>query len=93
MVASIVKTEEAADQLAGFGVQIFSMLGGSMVPLFVFPEVMRNISLITPNRWALSGFLDVMAGISWADLFLTIVVLLAIGMVTLLIGIWRLQTR
>ncbi len=93
MLASIVKTEESADQLAGFGVQIFSMLGGSMVPLFVFPEVMRNIALFTPNYWALDGFLDVMSGVSWSDLFLTFGVLLAIGLSTLSIGIWRLQAR
>lgn len=35
---------------------VLGALGGCMVPLEVFPDVMRRVALAVPHSWALSGF-------------------------------------
>ncbi|SDN57953.1 ABC transporter permease [Bacillus sp. OK048] len=91
MIAAIITNEQAVETISGLGVQILAALGGSMVPIAVFPEFMRKIAHIAPNTWALNGFIDIMSGTTWQALLLPIVVLLAIGTGTLLIGTLRLR--
>jgi ABC-2 type transport system permease protein len=53
-----------AEQASGIGVFIglgFAALGGSMVPLEIFPPVMRTIAHATPHAWAIDAF-DVVLG-------------------------------
>ncbi len=35
---------------------IFGLLGGTMVPPEVFPDIMRTLSRITPHAWAMDAF-------------------------------------
>ena len=42
--------------------QLLAFLGGSMMPLFIFPEILARISRFIPNRWMLDGYLQLMAG-------------------------------
>ena len=65
-------------------VQIFSLFGGSMVPLNVFPPGMRLIAHFTPNYWGLQAFLQTMQGAAFP--WTSIVALLGLGGVTLLVG-------
>lgn len=92
IVASFTKDEKMADTLGGIGVQIFSLLGGSMLPISVFPEMLRKISMITPNSWALTSFTEVMSGTTWGALLLPVLILMLIGFVSLILGSWRLRT-
>lgn len=92
-LAAVLKSEGAADVVSGVGVQICSVLGGSMLPLSQFPELLQKVALITPNAWALTGFTDIMTGVAWGALFLPLGVLLAIGAAALCFGTWRLAAR
>ncbi|MGZ5351842.1 MAG: ABC transporter permease, partial [Actinomycetota bacterium] len=52
-----------AEQAGALGVFIglgFAALGGSMVPLEVFPPVMVTIAHVTPHAWALDAFDEIM---------------------------------
>jgi len=40
---------------AGLGM-IFGLIGGTMVPAEVFPDLMRTLSHVTPHAWALDAF-------------------------------------
>jgi ABC-2 type transport system permease protein len=93
MIASIIRSEKAADLVSGIGALIASVLGGSMVPLTEFPELMGTLSLATPNAWALNGFLDIMGGTTWQALVMPILLLILMGAGTLWIGTWRLAAR
>lgn len=93
MIAAIVASEQAADIVTGIGIQILAILGGSMVPVALFPEFLRKIALITPNTWALQGFLDIMTVTSWHNLLLPLLVLLTMGGAALVIGSARLRLR
>lgn len=92
-IAAMISSETAADIVAGIGVQILSALGGSMVPISMFPELLRKIAHITPNYWALNSFVDIMGGTSWQTLLMPVSILMSIGLVSLLIGTWRLKAH
>jgi len=52
------------DQAAIFGsvsVVIAAALGGVMVPVYMMPQVMQGISVISPLGWGLEAFLDIFA--------------------------------
>lgn len=93
LFAALIKNLKTADVVGGVGVQVFSILGGSMVPLTVFPKSMLTAANLTPNKWALSSFIDIMAGTTWDALVTPLVVLMMIGCVSITIGTWRLQVR
>ncbi|WP_338751349.1 ABC transporter permease [Bacillus sp. FJAT-52991] len=93
LLASFVTDEKMADSVGSIGVQILSLLGGSMVPIMVFPEVLQKMALVAPNTWALTSFIDIMAGTSWEALLLPIAVLLSFGIASIIIGTWRLRAQ
>lgn len=93
LFASLIKNEKTADTAGGIGVQVFAILGGSMIPITIFPKAMQTISNITPNKWALTSFIDIMAGTNWNSLFLPFTVLLLIGIISITIGTWRLTVK
>jgi ABC-2 type transport system permease protein len=91
--ASILKDSKTADTVGGLGVQIFSLLGGSMIPIMIFPKSLQTIANIAPNKWALTSFIDIMSGTTWDALVIPLSVLFLIGMVSITIGTWRLQAK
>jgi ABC-2 type transport system permease protein len=93
ILAAIVSEEKTTDLISGVGVQIFAILGGSMLPIYIFPDALQSFANITPNKWALTSFLSVMSGTSWSQLFLPISVLILMGLLSLTIGTWRLKAR
>ncbi|MFJ7746498.1 ABC transporter permease [Peribacillus sp. NPDC097295] len=93
LLAAFIRKEKTADLISGIGIQLFAIVGGSMVPIYVFPESFKAISALTPNNWALTVFLDIMSGVGWSELLLQFSVLGAIGLVSMLIGAWRLRGR
>jgi ABC-2 type transport system permease protein len=93
ILAAVVSEEKTTDLISGVGVQIFAILGGSMLPIYIFPDALQSFANITPNKWALTSFLSVMSGTSWSQLFLPISVLILMGLLSLTIGTWRLKAR
>lgn len=93
LFAALIKNLKTADIVGGIGVQVFSILGGSMFPLTVFPKAMLTAANVAPNKWALSSFIDIMSGTSWETLVTPMIVLMMIGCVSIIIGTWRLQVR
>ncbi|MGZ5291758.1 MAG: ABC transporter permease [Actinomycetota bacterium] len=76
-----------AEQAGALGVFIglgFAALGGSMVPLEVFPPVMVTIAHVTPHAWALDAFDEIMReGATIADIVPELAVLIAFAAVLL----------
>jgi ABC-2 type transport system permease protein len=56
LVASIVANEHQLSAIGPALGMIFGLLGGTMVPIEVFPAVMRTLSHITPHAWAMDAF-------------------------------------
>lgn len=55
LAGAVLKNEQQAGALVPFGLAL-AALGGSMVPLEVFPDTMRAISRATPHSWANEAF-------------------------------------
>lgn len=60
LIAQLANTTEQATIFVGASNIIMAALGGIMVPRFVMPPAMQELSLYSPMAWGLEGFLDVL---------------------------------
>jgi len=58
LIAAISKSQKQVESLSLIIILVMSALGGSMIPLFLFPEFLRNVAMFTINFWAIDGFYD-----------------------------------
>ena len=58
LVANIVRTGEQATILTGVSNLLLAAVGGVLVPRFVMPVAMQQVSGYSPMAWGLDGFLD-----------------------------------
>lgn len=93
LIAAFIHEEKTADVMGGIGIQILAILGGSMLPIYVFPDTLQTIGNVAPNKWALTSFLNIMSGTSWDVLIPVIFSLCSAGIVSVMIGTLRLRTR
>lgn len=94
MISSIVKTTEQAVSIGGFMNIIFAALGGIMVPLFVMPQFMQELSIISPMSWGLDAFLGIfLYDASLDKLFMPLAALFTFGLLCFLIAIYRLNMQ
>jgi ABC-2 type transport system permease protein len=93
ILAAVVSDIKTTDVISGVGIQIFAILGGSMLPIYLFPDTLKTFASITPNKWALTSFLDIMSGTQWSNLYMPIGVLFLMGITSLTVGTWRLKAN
>lgn len=82
VVAVIGRTEQSASGLGWAIMMPLALFGGGMLPLFVMPQWMQGIGMLSPVRWsilALEGAL--WRGLGPAEMVLPCGVLLAVGVV------------
>ncbi len=58
-IANVSKTTEEATTIGGVSNIILAALGGIMVPKFVMPQFMQDITEYSPMAWGLESFLEV----------------------------------
>ena len=90
LICTLARTEEQAGGWNAMVAITLAILGGSMVPLSQAPEILRQLSLLTPHAWFLRA-IDTMAGASvqLADVLPSLIALLAFGVVTAGLGLAR----
>lgn len=59
VLASFAKTRQQVQGLSSIIVLIMSGIGGSMIPIFVMPEIMQKIAVFTVNYWGIQGIYDI----------------------------------
>ncbi len=87
-LAAISKSRQQAQGLSTLIILIMSAIGGSMIPLFIMPAIMKKIAVVSVNYWGIEGFYDIF----WRELPLInilpkIAILFGIGIVMTLISI------
>jgi ABC-2 type transport system permease protein len=83
-LATLTRSEASFDGVVAVVAFILVLAGGNFVPPAALPGGLRRLTLVTPNGWALRGFLDLAT--SSAGVSAIIVPLLAI--MTFTVTIW-----
>jgi ABC-2 type transport system permease protein len=82
-------------QASGLGVGLglgMAALGGSMMPLELYPDVMRQVAYVTPHAWANEAMAEIVrrdGGLG--DVLLQVGVLTAFAVALLALATWRLR--
>jgi ABC-2 type transport system permease protein len=90
-IASISKTSRAADGFSQIFIQLFTILGGGMIPVYIMPKAMQMAAKVTINWWGMKGYLNLMADVGPILTFCTI--LLAMGIIYLTVGIKKFRVE
>lgn len=59
LLGTMARTYEQASTFGAVSVVIAAAIGGIMVPVYVMPQFMQQISVFSPLSWGLNAFLDV----------------------------------
>ena len=59
LLASLCRTRAQLGGISTIVILVMSALGGSMIPRFLMPDFVQNMSVLTFNAWAVEGYLDV----------------------------------
>lgn len=92
LMGSVLHNSQQAGTFGVFFGLVLAALGGCMVPLEIFPHVMRTIAHVTPHAWALDGFTKVLGkGGGVADILpqLGVLAAYATGLLSLAIVLFR----
>jgi linearmycin/streptolysin S transport system permease protein len=92
LAGAVFRNEQQASSVGVFVGLGLAALGGSMAPLAVFPDTMRQIAHVTPHAWANEAFYELIgddAGL--VDILPEVAALLAMAAVILTLAAWRLR--
>lgn len=93
LLGTLVKTEKTFNAAGMLATQIMAAVGGSMVPLYIFPDWVNNVVKVLPNALALQTFLELMSGAGVWQVMIEAGILVAIGLGSLLIAFVSLSAR
>lgn len=82
VLASFAKTRQQVQGFSSIIILVMSGIGGSMIPIFVMPEIMQKIAVFTVNYWGIQGIYDIF----WKLVPLTDITFLSRVFVLLCIG-------
>lgn len=91
LAGSFIKTEKAFSVAGMFATQIMAAVGGSMVPLYLFPDWVISITKFLPNGLALQTYLDLMSGANVSEILPAIAGSVGLGLMFFAIGLIRLS--
>lgn len=92
LLGSVMENEGAASG-AGVGLGlVLAALGGSMLPLELFPTTIRHLANLTPHAWAYTAFAEVQRrGGTLTDVLPQLGVLTGIAVLVASVGAWTLR--
>lgn len=92
-LAAITKTRQQAQNIGTLIILIMSATGGSIIPLFAMPAIMKKIAVFSVNYWGVQGFYDIFwRNLSFIEIAPRMLVLVGIGLVLSIIS-FRLLNR
>ncbi|MCC6500510.1 MAG: ABC transporter permease [Anaerolineales bacterium] len=86
LITALARTPAQIGSVGSAVMLIFAMLGGSFIQLDNLPAIIQTIGRITPNAWAMDGFLTLALGGTLTLLSPPILALLTMGILLFLIS-------
>ncbi|MDX2414643.1 MAG: ABC transporter permease [Bacteroidales bacterium] len=81
-LAALAKSRQQAQSLSTLVILVMSAIGGSMIPLFIMPQIMHKIAVLSINYWSIQGFYDIFwRSLPLSEILPEILVLTAAGIV------------
>ena len=94
LIAALAKSQKQVESLTLIVILVMSALGGSMMPLFLFPPFLKTVAHFTLNYWAIEGFYDVLGrDVAVIDLLLNVSILLLFAIFSSIIAIFVFTRR
>jgi ABC-2 type transport system permease protein len=94
LVATLVSNEHQLSAVGPALGMVLALLGGAMVPIEVFPPVMRTLADVTPHAWAIAAFHDLLLnGGGLARVVPEVMVLLGFAAVLLTLAVVRFRRQ
>lgn len=90
-LAALGKTERAIGGIAPAFIMLFAALGGAMIPAEQLPSWLLPVQVFSPVYWTIDSFLQLMQGGVLVDVLPNIGAVMAIGLVLLGFGAWRVR--
>ncbi|KIL23831.1 ABC transporter permease [Bacillus pumilus] len=91
LIGSFINREKTFNSVGILGTQVLAALGGSMVPLYLFPQWLINISYFLPNSLALQMFLKSMAGADFSEIQSGFILSCGMGLVFFITALIRMS--
>jgi ABC-2 type transport system permease protein len=91
LAVAFTRTEEQAGSAVAVVTMALAVLGGAFFPANQGPELMSQLSLVTPHAWFLQGVNDVASGGDIVSAAGPLGVLLAIGVISGGLGFLRVR--
>jgi len=89
LIGTVCKTQEQSAPFGAIFTIILAALGGIWVPVFVMPEVMQKLSVISPMNWGISAFYDIiLRNGNLGDISKELLLLILFFAVTFLLSLW-----
>jgi ABC-2 type transport system permease protein len=82
VIMTLATTEEQASGYSSMVAVLLALLGGNFLPIAQAPAVLRRLTLLTPNGWALRGFADLGTGAKGAAVLPSLAALGAFAIIT-----------
>jgi ABC-2 type transport system permease protein len=92
LIGTLFSSEQQAGPVAMIVGLVCAAIGGSMVPLEVFPSTMRTVAHVTPHAWANDAFTHLLQhGGGLTSIAVDLAVLSGFALVLLTLSGWRLR--
>ena len=89
-IAALAKTEAQVGAFASIALFLAGLLGGSFVPLFLFPQGLENLSRVVPLYWANQAYFGLFfRGQTLVELLPNVAALLGFSALFFGVGLWR----
>ena len=89
LIATLARTDQQVDGWTSIVVFTFALLGGNFSNVADLPEGLQRLSQLTPNGWAMRGFVDLSSGLGVRDIAVPLAAVGAFAAVTLVLAALR----
>jgi ABC-2 type transport system permease protein len=67
LISSFFRRDESVILFSNVFIFINALIGGSIIPIHIMPDMLQKIAIISPNYWMIRGFLYFQSGLNLAE--------------------------